>query len=138
MSGQGVGGETSKEKGLNSGNKACCSGWEGPPLPGSVFILMTETHSSAGLTDTHLSREQAPRPWHNWRTHFLQNDLHWQSPCRWVSARVSGGDCWGMSQLVSCDQAHRQWMNPVQAPCKSTYSGATCSLTSLSLSSASS
>lgn len=37
MSGQGVGGETSKEKRLNSGNKACCSGWEGPPLSSSVY-----------------------------------------------------------------------------------------------------
>lgn len=51
MSGQGVGGETSKEKGLNSGNKACCSGWEGPPLPGRVFILMTVAHISVGLAD---------------------------------------------------------------------------------------
>lgn len=51
MSGQGVGGEPSKEKGLNSGNKACCSGWEGPPLPSRVFILMTVAHISVGLTD---------------------------------------------------------------------------------------
>lgn len=76
MSGQGVGGETSKEKGLNSGNKACCSGWEGPPLPSSVFILMTEAHSSAGLADTHLSQEQAPGPWYNRHSRFLHNSLH--------------------------------------------------------------
>lgn len=58
MSGQGVGGETPKEKGLNSGDKACCSGWEGPPLR-LAFILMTVAEIAAGLPDTHLSAEQA-------------------------------------------------------------------------------
>lgn len=57
MSGQGVGGESPEEKGLNSGNKACCSGWEGPPLHG-VFILMTAAEIVVGLPDTHLGAER--------------------------------------------------------------------------------
>lgn len=57
MSGQGVGGETPKEKGLNSKDKACCSGWEGPPLPHVRFD--DSSRNRAGLPDTHLSAERA-------------------------------------------------------------------------------
>lgn len=40
--------ETLREEGLSSGDKACCSGWEG--LPGSgVFILMTGAEISPRL-----------------------------------------------------------------------------------------
>lgn len=48
MSGQGVGGETSKEKGLNSGDKACCSGWEGPPLRSRQRVYSDDSSRNLG------------------------------------------------------------------------------------------
>lgn len=58
MSGQGVGGESPEEKGLNSGNKACCSGWEGPPSP-ARSVYSDDSSRNRGWPPRYPSRRRA-------------------------------------------------------------------------------